>query len=263
MKVRLIAVFILCGIIITYSACGSDDTEALTGPVKPSRQDFDGIYYAYPDSADTAQSRQPAFYFFGADELPGWDMEYHFLITDIYQGRVLADTIESGVTGIFRYDYPGTLDPNTSYIWSVTVHDSNQYDYTRYEWSFTTGDGFNNPPFKPFDPEPEADADSVRSDQFMLHWDCLDPDGDDMTYDVWIKRNGSQMGWIQYGFGISEDLFRSRGPSMPALRSTGRSSHTMGMGVRLPETNGSLLHCHDPQRITVARPGASAGSGRY
>lgn len=207
MKVRLITVIIMFGILIVYAACGSDDTDILTGPVKPSRQDFDGIYYSYPDNADTAQSRQPAFYFYGADELPGWDMDYHFSIIDATQNTVLTDSIRAGGTGMYKYEYPGTLDADATYTWRVTVYDSNQYDYTRYDWSFTTGDGFNNPPWKAFDPVPAANADSVRSDQFMLYWDCIDPDGDELTYDVWIKRNGSQMGWIQYGFGITDTSF--------------------------------------------------------
>ncbi len=53
------------------------------------------------------------------------------------------------------------------------------------KWFFTTGTGFNNPPVVPYNPDPASGA----SETFLyaaLSWNCYDPDGDDLTYDVWL-----------------------------------------------------------------------------
>jgi hypothetical protein len=202
MKHKILSI-LLCVLTTAFLGCGSDDTEVLD-PGMNQPQDYEGIRYAYPDSASTGQSRSPVFYFHAPDGLSGWDRDYHIAITDEFMGGVLIDTLHDSGADLFRYEFPGTLDAGVSYFWNISVYDSNGFSYSRDDWSFTTGDGFNNPPWKPFDPSPSHMADSIPEGEFMLYWDCIDPDGDALSYDVWIKRNGSMMGWIQYGFKISE-----------------------------------------------------------
>ena len=50
-------------------------------------------------------------------------------------------------------------------------------------WSFTTG--HNNPPNYPYDPFPENGAIDIDINA-NLSWSCSDPDGDDLTYDVYF-----------------------------------------------------------------------------
>lgn len=85
-----------------------------------------------------------------------------------------------------KYDPPGDLNWSTTYYWKVDVW-NNLDELTPGEiWSFTTV--VNSPPNIPSDPNPgdEVTDVDVNSD---LSWNCSDPDGDDLTYDVYFEAN--------------------------------------------------------------------------
>ncbi|UCF50493.1 MAG: DUF2341 domain-containing protein [Thermoplasmatales archaeon] len=91
---------------------------------------------------------------------------------------VLVSSNQSGTS----YD-PGTLDFSTTYYWQIIAWD--EYgDFTAGPiWSFTTS--ANNPPNIPSDPDPEHGATNVPIDK-ILSWSGGDPDGDDVTYNVFF-----------------------------------------------------------------------------
>ena len=80
---------------------------------------------------------------------------------------------------------PGTLEYNTHYYWQIIAWD----EYGLYTdgsiWNFTTGSEPNNPPNFPNNPSPVDGATEVDIDA-DLSWDCDDPDGDFLTYNVYF-----------------------------------------------------------------------------
>ncbi|HWN81761.1 MAG TPA: Ig-like domain-containing protein, partial [Candidatus Udaeobacter sp.] len=82
---------------------------------------------------------------------------------------------------------PGPLSYATSYVWRV-IATSNGGVSQGPLWSFTTvsSPDPNQPPDVPCNPAPVLDANDVPVD-VALDWECTgDPDGDDVTYDVYL-----------------------------------------------------------------------------
>ncbi len=83
------------------------------------------------------------------------------------------------------YDPPGDLVFSTTYYWKIVSYD-NQGAYTIGPlWSFTTK--ANSPPTTPSAPNPANHATDV-SVNIILTWSCSDPDGDDLTYNVFLGK---------------------------------------------------------------------------
>ena len=107
----------------------------------------------------------------------------------LYRGSVITgrDIIfESSVSDTFL-QFPDTLDAEyNEYAWMIVEFDPDDQENgcMGETWNFATGTGFNNPPLAPYDPDPE-DGSSSNPLDITLSWDCYDPDGDDLTYDVW------------------------------------------------------------------------------
>jgi hypothetical protein len=80
---------------------------------------------------------------------------------------------------------PETLEYNTHYYWQIVAWD----EYGLYTdgsiWNFTTGSKPNNPPNSPNNPLPGDGATEIDIEA-DLSWDCDDPDGDFLTYDVYF-----------------------------------------------------------------------------
>ncbi|MFO7882637.1 MAG: hypothetical protein R6U52_08890 [Kosmotogaceae bacterium] len=81
--------------------------------------------------------------------------------------------------------WPGTLNYDTTYFWKIYVEDGNGGEITGPLWSFTTEQEGNNPPEQPSNPTP-PDGSSNISVEADLSWDCSDPDGDSLIYDVFF-----------------------------------------------------------------------------
>jgi hypothetical protein len=80
------------------------------------------------------------------------------------------------------YD-PGTLEFETEYYWKIVAEDNNGAITTGPTWSFTTRG--NEAPNTPSDPDPEDDATDIAINN-DLSWTGGDPDGDDVTYDIYF-----------------------------------------------------------------------------
>jgi len=83
---------------------------------------------------------------------------------------------------------PGDLKNGTKYSWKIVVKAGSQTKESPV-WSFTTiPDPANNAPTKPGTPTPEDEAVDQAVD-VQLSWQCSDPDGDTLEYDIYFGSN--------------------------------------------------------------------------
>lgn len=89
-------------------------------------------------------------------------------------------------------DYSGAgYDFSTQNVWGAVEHaGSNNTWRTRIAQVEIGGSGGNNPPFVPSNPSPANNADFVTVSA-VLGWSGGDPDGDTVTYDVFLEANDS------------------------------------------------------------------------
>ncbi len=89
---------------------------------------------------------------------------------------------------------PGTLDPGTAYTWSVTVLDGRGGQTSGPVWTFETAAAtpVNRVPESPLLWGPDGNT-PVNAPSVRLEWSCLDPDGDDLTYEVWLGSSQSDL----------------------------------------------------------------------
>jgi hypothetical protein len=112
----------------------------------------------------------------GGDPNPGDTVTY-----DVYFGTTSPPPLVSSGQSGTTYD-PGTMNYNTQYYWKIVAHDNHGASTTGPIWDFTTE---NLAPNQPSNPDPynnETDVD-VNHD---LGWSCSDPDGDQLTYDIYF-----------------------------------------------------------------------------
>ena len=95
-------------------------------------------------------------------------------------GYYIVDfSAEDGETGVFTVIVNGE-----SYLANETLateHNVGVYNIDIHVWT----SGENNPPDKPSNPSPADGATDVEID-ITLSWQCSDPDGDSLTYDVYF-----------------------------------------------------------------------------
>jgi hypothetical protein len=80
------------------------------------------------------------------------------------------------------------LSYSTLYIWNVTVYDN--VNWTNQSFCFTTSSVSNRPPYTPRNPFPTNSSTNV-SVFSSLSWSGGDPDGDNVTYDVYFGTTDS------------------------------------------------------------------------
>jgi hypothetical protein len=74
------------------------------------------------------------------------------------------------------------MNGNTKYYWKIVAWDNYNESSVGPVWNFTT---VNNPPNEPSDPNPE-DGETDVDINADLSWNCSDPDGDNLTFDVYF-----------------------------------------------------------------------------
>ncbi len=98
----------------------------------------------------------------------------------------------------------GNLSAGTTYYWKVVAKDSKGATTEGAVWRFTTQS--NRPPNTPSNPSPSNNA-TNRMKDITLSWDCSDPDGDAITYDIYFGTNNNPGMVIE---GQSENTFTRR-----------------------------------------------------
>ena len=111
------------------------------------------------------------------------DPNYDVLSYDIYLGKnsnpSLVESDHLGTT----YQPSEILDFNTTYYWKIVAKDPYGASKSSPIWNFTTRG--NNPPKTPCDPNPE-DCETGIYINSHISWTGGDPDGDDVTYDIYF-----------------------------------------------------------------------------
>lgn len=78
------------------------------------------------------------------------------------------------------------LEPNTTYFWQVTAYDEHYAKADSEKWQFSTGDFNNQPPYMPSFPEPSDNSKGVDEQYVAFSWSGGDPDGDSVTYSIYL-----------------------------------------------------------------------------
>jgi len=133
-----------------------------------------------PSDGSTNVKLDPTLTWQGTD--PDWFDDLYF---DVYFEKddptpdVLVSDDQTGTS----YN-PGTLDMESTYYWQIVVHDEYNLTVEGPIWHFTTRG--NSPPNTPSNPNP-ANGSTNKPINPTLSWNCGDPDGDKVYYDVYFE----------------------------------------------------------------------------
>lgn len=83
--------------------------------------------------------------------------------------------------------YEISLQPGEVYYWKVVAKDGKGGRTASEVYSFTTAEETNNPPNKPILISPTNGAEGLETN-LTLYWSCEDPDGDSLTYDIYLDK---------------------------------------------------------------------------
>ena len=169
----VLVVFLLLFFSMLFFACSSDDTNLKQEnhfPLVPSQ--------VYPSESAIVPV----------------DINFAWVCTDpdgdplMYDLYLNGDLIAQGLTQPY---YKTKLKPGTAYTWQVVGSDSVGGVTKGPIWKFTTEAekiiNNNKPPVEPYQPQPKENE--TVSANVRLTWNCYDPDGDPVLYDIYI--NGS------------------------------------------------------------------------
>ena len=118
-----------------------------------------------------------------------YDPDNDVISYDLYIGESSNPPLYA--TDIVGNSYsPGLLDFDTKYYWKIVAKDSQGAETSGPIWDFTTRG--NNPPNSPSDPNPENAENDIPINT-CISWTCDDPEGDDLTYDVYFGLHGEEL----------------------------------------------------------------------
>ena len=107
---------------------------------------------------------------------------------DVYFGESNPPPLVSSNQSDFEYCPDDDLEFSTTYYWKIVVWDDQGSSTSGPLWTFTTRG--NDPPNTPSDPDPEDEATDVPINS-CISWTSDDPDGDEVTYDVYFGTSSS------------------------------------------------------------------------
>ncbi len=105
------------------------------------------------------------------------------LTYDVYFGQSNNPPLVLNNSTSTTYD-PGTLNENSMYYWKIVAKDDHGHITEGPVWQFTTK-GNNNSPELPSNPVPENNSSNI-STSTTLQWQCTDPEGDPLTFDIYF-----------------------------------------------------------------------------
>ena len=132
------------------------------------------------------------------------DPDGDILTYDVYFGTSSNPTtkVSTGQSG--KSINRSNLSYGTTFYWKVVAKDSKGATTEGPEWRFTTQS--NRAPNTPSNPSPSNNA-TNQPLTITLSWDCSDPDGDAITYDIYFGTNNNPGMVIE---GQSENTFTRR-----------------------------------------------------
>jgi len=141
----------------------------------------------YPSNGDDAVPTEVILTWSGGD-VDG-DLDYYKVYFEKGDSTpdVFVGTIDTEIWG------PLFLDRSSTYYWKIVAYDTSGLSTEGPVWHFSTaGTTPNQPPNQPENPFPMHGATNVDIST-PLSWSCTDPNGDDLTYDVYIGTSEQSM----------------------------------------------------------------------
>jgi hypothetical protein len=120
------------------------------------------------------------------------DPDYDVLSYDVYLGESTDPPLVSSEIVGNTYK-PELLEFDTNYYWKILAKDAQGGETYGPTWEFTTRG--NNPPNSPSNPNPENGETDIPINT-CIGWTSEDPDGDDVTYDVYFARHGEELSLV-------------------------------------------------------------------
>jgi len=124
------------------------------------------------------------------------DPDGDILTYDVYFGTSSNPTtkVSTGQSG--KSINRSNLSYGTTFYWKVVAKDSKGATTEGPEWRFTTQS--NRAPNTPSNPSPSNNA-TNQPTTITLSWECSDPDGDAVTYDVYFGTSSNSMTKVSSG----------------------------------------------------------------
>ena len=143
----------------------------------------------------------------GGDPEGDWTLYYTYFGTDQYNLQPFSWD-RADLTAEF-FD----LEPNTQYFWQAEARDSHDHSTMGPVWSFWTGVTHRNYPAVPNSPDPYEAQMEVSYEQVTLTWSCTDPDpdGDNVTYELYLSDTGSSADLQIYASDIDDAAYTLTG----------------------------------------------------
>lgn len=107
---------------------------------------------------------------------------------DVYFGESNPPPLVSSNQSDLEYCPGDDLEFSTTYYWQIVAWNDQGSSTSGPIWTFTTRG--NDPPNTPTDPDPE-DGSLDAPINTCISWTCGDPDGDEVTYDVYFGTSSS------------------------------------------------------------------------